>query len=272
MVSVIISTYNRYNTLMQAIKSVVQQTYTNIEIIIVNDVSSDDEYKKTPPNIDRLRWINLEKSSRSIFGYVSMGYVKNKGLSHARGEYIAILDDDDVWLPQKIELQLSAMFKKGYEFSCTEGYIGDGAYEKGKMYPKHFEEYFAASCLEFFKKRGQIWAGELPEIFDYELIKNRNFIIHSSVLVKKSLVEKFGAYQEYLPGGYEDRDLWLRILQYQNCLHLREPLLYYDGRFEKTRRDHQIHRRLYRSIKRKYLVFLYKFKKQYFDSHAVFWM
>ena len=119
-VSVIIPTFNRFKYLLNAIESVKKQTYKNIEIIVVNDCSTEKEYY----NYDfgnNIIVIHLDKNSKNIFGYACAGYVRNQGINASTGFYIAFLDDDDVWFPNKIEIQLNKMKETNCEMSCTEG-------------------------------------------------------------------------------------------------------------------------------------------------------
>ena len=103
LVSVVIPTYNRGETLLRAIDSVLKQTYQNFEIIVVDDCSQE--------NIAQL--IRDLNDNRLIFQRHSNNRggsaARNTGIEKARGEYIAFLDSDDVWLPQKLELQLQAI-------------------------------------------------------------------------------------------------------------------------------------------------------------------
>ena len=99
LVSVLIPSYNRFKYLQNAIQSVQQQNYPNIEIIIINDCSTQDEYytHKFENNVVKL---DLKENQKDILGYVSPGHVRNFGLELANGKYVAFLDDDDIWLPK----------------------------------------------------------------------------------------------------------------------------------------------------------------------------
>lgn len=99
-VSVIIPTYNRAHLVGRAIKSVLDQTFTDLELIVVDDGSTDNTEKAVRSFQDiRIRYIR-HKMSRG------QSAARNTGIKEARGEYIAFLDDDDEWLPQKLERQL----------------------------------------------------------------------------------------------------------------------------------------------------------------------
>ena len=104
-VSVIIPTYNRFKYLLNSINSVRKQTYTNIEIIVINDCSTQQEYYTHNFGSD-VKIIHLIKNSRFVTDFPCTGYVRNKGIEISTGEYIAFLDDDDIWLPNKLEIQI----------------------------------------------------------------------------------------------------------------------------------------------------------------------
>jgi len=237
---------------MQALESVRRQTHRNLEIIVVNDGSDDPRYFDKRP--DNVVWIDLDPNSRRHLGYPCPGYVKNRGLDVSRGEYIAILDDDDLWLPDKISLQLEAMIAKGLEMCCTEGYMGDGPYDQNRDYPVYHREFYGNFCADFFSERGRRWTGQLPETFSRELIEEHNFVIHSSVLIKRELLDRVGFYREFPLGGVreggefraEDWDLWMRCAAFGDFLHLNTPLVYYDGRLS----ERKFGRRLVSKLKR----------------------
>jgi len=99
LVSCIIPTKNRPDLVKRAIQSVFGQSYKNIEIIVVDDSTNDETQKTITPLGGRIRYIKNEKSRGAQ-------YSRNRGLNEARGDAIAFLDDDDIWLPEKTELQL----------------------------------------------------------------------------------------------------------------------------------------------------------------------
>lgn len=117
LVSVIIPLYNRQNTIVRAVESVLNQTYKNIEIIIVDDCSSDDGCKiienKYKLN-DRIHLIKLKKNSGACVA-------RNVGIDAAKGKYIGFLDSDDEYLPLKIELQINKLVLSNSEI-CVSSY------------------------------------------------------------------------------------------------------------------------------------------------------
>jgi teichuronic acid biosynthesis glycosyltransferase TuaG len=135
-VSVVIPTYNRFKYLLNTIKSVKEQTYTNIEIIVVNDKSIQKEYYGYDWESNDIKIIHLEKNSKEIFGYACAGFVRNEGIKLSSGKYIAFCDDDDIWFPNKIEKQLIAMQETGCKMSSSDGLIGKGIFNPTNSYKK----------------------------------------------------------------------------------------------------------------------------------------
>ena len=155
-VTVIIPTYNRFKYLLNSIDSIKNQTYQNIEIIVVNDCSTEENYYTFDFKErfgDNLMVIHLPKNSRKIFDYPCAGYVRNKGIEKSTGRYIAFCDDYDIWFPQKIEIQIKAMKKAGCKMSSTDGLIGRGVYDKNKKYKKYNAEYYFRTLQNRYKRR-----------------------------------------------------------------------------------------------------------------------
>lgn len=110
LITVVIPTYNRMPYIIEAIQSVIAQTYTNWELLIVDDGSTDDTVDVIQTmNDDRIKIIPLKH-----LGLI--GPLRNAGALAGKGEWICFLDSDDVWKPQKLELQLNALKQSG--FSC----------------------------------------------------------------------------------------------------------------------------------------------------------
>ena len=140
-ISVIIPSYNRFEYLLNAIDSVKNQTYSNIEIIVINDGSTQKEYYENNLSSEIIK-IDLQTNQKNIIGYVSEGYIRNFGINKASGEYLAFLDDDDIWMPEKLEMQLNRLLETGSKFSSTEGFYGKGIFDNSKNYPLYNEDYF----------------------------------------------------------------------------------------------------------------------------------
>lgn len=126
MISVIIPTYNRSSTILRAAKSVLQQSLRDLELIIVDDCSSDNtEAIVKGIKDDRLRFYRLDKN-------VGACAARNKGVELARGEYIAFQDSDDEWLSNKLEIQLNLLKSSGADVCfCSLDNIGlNGNHER----------------------------------------------------------------------------------------------------------------------------------------------
>lgn len=238
-VSVIIPTYNRFIFLSQAIKSVVNQSYEDIEIIIVNDCSSEKVYYtydfssflKSQSHLQRsIKVINLQQNSKELFGYACAAYVRNSGINIATGKYIAFLDDDDMWFPTKIEKQIAAMKKTKCKMSSTEGIIGKGLFDayNYNSYKAYNSEHYYETLKYIYRSNGSnILDNGFPDIWNLDFIKIHNCIICSSVLMERDLVEKIGMMKE-VRNGEEDYDYWLRALDYTDCAYVKDKLFYYD--------------------------------------------
>lgn len=114
LVSVITPAYNCAEFLGKTIESVIFQTYTNWEMIIVDDCSTDNTADVVKSYSDsRIKYFCLEKNSGAAVA-------RTQAMKIANGEYMAFLDSDDLWLPKKLEKQLDFMNKNDYAFSCTE--------------------------------------------------------------------------------------------------------------------------------------------------------
>lgn len=230
MVSVIIPTYNRYQFMLNAVKSVKEQTYKNIEIIVINDCSTEKEYYDTSNNIlNDVTIIHLEENSRKKLGYPCAGYVRNKGIIKATGKYIAFLDDDDIWLPNKLEYQIKMMNTSNCKMSCTDGLIGSGVYDINKKYMVYNAENFYNTLQNIYKSRGSnLLDNGFPDIWNLNFLKIHNCCITSSVVIERSILDKINNMKEF-KNGTEDYDCWLRVLEHTNIAYVKDICFYYDG-------------------------------------------
>ena len=169
LVSVIIPNYNSFLYIEDTINSVLNQSYENIEIIVVDDFSTDDSViVKNLTKSKNIKIIKLESNFGRPAG------PRNIGLDCAQGDFIAFLDSDDIWHHQKIEIQLKKMKEEDIAFSST-----DIEHFKNKESLKNFDKIYDTNKI-FFKKR------KLNDL----LIKN--FIISgSSVLMQKGNNQRY---------------------------------------------------------------------------------
>tara|TARA_B100001057_G_scaffold450824_1_gene493248 strand:+ start:257 stop:958 length:702 start_codon:yes stop_codon:yes gene_type:complete len=230
-VSVIIPTFNRYYSLFNAVDSVKQQTYKHIEIIVVDDNSTDDNYNNL--KIEGVKIIKLEEGSKQKLNYGCGALPRNVGMYYATGDWIAFLDDDDIWMPNKLEFQMNEMIKHNSLMSSTDGYIGSGYYNPKKIYKIYNKEYYYESLKKIFN-----YDTELPDLFNKKFVEIHNPIITSSVCFNKDLYHKIGDMKLIKNGGeiingvkeWQDWDYWKRMLQHTDCLYIKEPLFYYNNK------------------------------------------
>lgn len=146
LVSVVIPTYKRFDTLSRAIKSVVFQTYKNIEILVVDDNEPEDSYSnEVRKMIDSLNIPNLKLITQNK--HINGAAARNAGIIQAKGEFIAFLDDDDMWLPEKISKEIK--FLKN-----LPKYVGAVSsrkvfYKDGKI--NHISEFWKSDSSQNFK-------------------------------------------------------------------------------------------------------------------------
>lgn len=114
LVSIITPSYNTANFIAKTIQCVLDQTYTNWEMIIVDDCSTDNTDEIVAPFLmdKRIKYLKNEKNSGAAV-------TRNKALREAKGKWIAFLDSDDLWMPEKLEKQIKFMEENGYHFSYT---------------------------------------------------------------------------------------------------------------------------------------------------------
>lgn len=113
LVSVIMPSYNTAKFIEETVRSVLEQTYTNLELLIVDDCSTDNTDEVVASFRDkRIRYLKNKENSGAAVS-------RNRALRAAKGRWIAFLDSDDLWKPQKLEKQIRFMEEKGYHFSYT---------------------------------------------------------------------------------------------------------------------------------------------------------
>lgn len=224
LVSVIIPSFNRFKYLLNAIKSVEDQDYKNYEIIVVNDGSTEKEYYKSKFN-KKVKFIHLEQNQKDIYGY-GPGSIRNFGTKQASGKYLAFLDDDDIWLKNKLNFQISEMEKLNIKMSSTEGLYGSGIYDPDKNYELYNREHYFKDLKFKFRKTNFI-KKDLPKIWNYDFSQIHNCFITSSVIVEKNIYDQAGGFRN-LP-RWADYDCWLAIQQLTDSLYIDQPFFYYDS-------------------------------------------
>lgn len=235
-VSVVIPTYNRFKYLLNAIISVKAQTYKNIEIIVVNDGSTQDEYYKYDfkKNFgDNFYILHLPRNSKEIYGHPCQASVRNIGMMLSNGKYIAFLDDDDIFLPSKIEKQVSAMKQFNWALSCSEAYQGKGIYNPSMKYDTmHYNGACWRALQEIFNHNNKLdllykmYCNEIGIWGEEELSVHNCTVGGSTIIMEKKLIKKAGYFPTISYG--EDYKYWKKLVKYSRCVFLREPLSYID--------------------------------------------
>ncbi len=212
LVSIIIPTYNRYDHLIHAIRSCLNQTYSNTEIIVVNDASTDPRYMDgSLDHFPRTTVLHLPVNQRQKYGTsAAQGMTRQEGILVARGEWIAFLDDDDWFQVEKIEKQMTALTGTPYLFCCTN------------MTRIHHDKPPTSDSLSFQSVGSYFSTGSLPRVLSPELIQQTNYVNNSSVLIHRSVIERTGPFRAV---PYEDWDYWKRTGL--PALYLDEPLVNY---------------------------------------------
>lgn len=198
-VSVIIPTWNRAATIVKAVRSALEQSHPVTEVLVCDDGSTDETKELLAAIIDpRVRIIEGPRAGRPAIP-------RNRGITQAKGEWIAFLDSDDAWLPEKIGKQIAAVKKPDCKASCTNAYrVLPG---KGRVSP----------YLEI--KKDKI-------TFD-DLIRT-NFVICSSAMIHRSVLEKIKGFPEDENlKAIEDYALWLRVATLTDFAFIAEPVVDY---------------------------------------------
>ena len=131
-VTVVIPSFNRISYLTNALESVFSQTYDDFEIVVINDGSTDPKYK-SHKYLDKIHQIDLETNQKLLNGF-GPGNIRNFGNIKSNSKYIAFLDDDDIWMPNKLEEQINALEKYNEKMVCSDAFIGEGIYNKSFNY------------------------------------------------------------------------------------------------------------------------------------------
>lgn len=181
-VSVIMPAYNAEKYIEEAVRSVIAQTYQNWELFIIDDCSSD----RTPEIAKRFS----EEDSRIVFlqneENVNVAKTRNRGFDCCTGDYVALLDSDDIWLPEKLEKQIKKMEETGADISyCSYGIMSETG-EKAK--PDYI----------------------VSEKVDFDKLLKENIIGCSTVLLSSEIAKKYRFMQNFY---HEDYVLWLKILE-----------------------------------------------------------
>jgi hypothetical protein len=198
MVSVVIATFNRANLLSETLRSVFSQTYCDFEIVVIDDGSTDDTRKvvaQLAGECPQVRYFYQANQGRSA--------ARNRGIEMARGKYVAFLDSDDIWLPSKLETQVTALeTRPEYAMAYSSAAVIDDA---GNLLP----HVYRASAS------GDIY----PDVAFYVPVT----VLLPTVLVRTDALRHVGPFDVQLD-RFEDTDMWRRLSRCNRVLAIREPL------------------------------------------------
>ena len=208
LVSVYINAYNAEKFILETVNSVLNQTYKNLQVIVVDDGSTD----KTPEILASIDDNRLEVYRVEPNGHISNAL--NVGLSHAKGEYVAHLDSDDLWAPNKIERQIEILENNPQYGMCIthSNVISEDGGPVGIEY-------------EIFNTVYAIKNMPRAQMFRY-LYDCANHINHCTVLIRSDIVKKVGKYDLSML-CLHDFDYWMRVLCYTSVYVIEEPLVSY---------------------------------------------
>lgn len=197
LVSVVIPVYNSEDTIHKTLQSVIDQTYDNFEILLIDDGSKDTSKEKIDDFIRENPTFNISYTYQENKGASA---ARNVGLKNAKGKYIALLDSDDVWDRDKIALQLEA-FSQNREIDLLATNRND--------------EKFSSFLGHKFGKITRI---------STSLLLYKNFLLTPTVLFKKSIIDEVGYFDESMTHA-EDLNYFLRISIQFNCFLYNESLV-----------------------------------------------
>lgn len=228
LVSVVVPTFNRAQLLSETIDSILGQTFQKFEIIIVDNMSEDgtEAYVKGLDD-PRIRYYRNPNN-----GVIAIN--RNFGIRQARGTYIAFCDDDDLWLPEKLQKQLTHFSAEGISCVATD--------------------YIPIGDVKFINKSLQFLPGEKYRDFLYkEILFSFNPVVTSSTLVRKDFLLEEGGFDESRKFQFiEDWELWLRLSRKSKIRILAEELLKYRMSRKEGRDDRQVALNLLKIIEKHY--------------------
>ena len=201
-VSVIIPAYNVAAYIGETLESVFEQTFTDFEVIVVNDGSPDTEQleEAVQPYLDRVIYLKQENCGA--------GAARNAGLQVARGRLIAFLDADDIWLPNYLHEQIEFMNARECELVCADALLFCDDATEGRSYMGVLMNEAAA----------------IDDVTFLQLVDARRSLITSGVVARRQSIIEIGFFDEGLRRG-QDFDLWLRLALAGNRLSFQRQVL-----------------------------------------------
>lgn len=205
-VSIVIPAYNRAGTIRSAIESVLRQTYTDFEVLIVDDGSTDDTMAKVAEISDpRIRMLANPEN-------MGAGAARNTGIDHAKGVWIAFQDSDDEWLPEKLQKQMQLLTAKGADhIACYCGLLVVGQLNQSQ-HERRQVLYIPDSKLA--RVDGDI----------SRTVLSTNPASTQTLVIRRDIIKAIGGFDEDLP-ALEDWEYVLRLAQQGSFAFVDEPLV-----------------------------------------------
>ena len=221
-VSCIITSYKRdISIVKRALKSILAQTWENIEVLIIDDNRGEGAYEFSEPmrmlayEFDKVRYFQTREPHGAQVA-------RNMGIDNATGDYIAFLDDDDEWLPEKLEKQVRLMEENPEAGMCyCKGYIVDESRavpDNGNIYGKAFK----------------------PAVTYKELLRDDTIGTTSQALIRREVFEKVGGFDVRFPAR-QDYEMWVRISRDFKMVGVDEPLFKYYKNMQGVEHDQISH-------------------------------
>ena len=203
LVSIIIPTYNRANFLRLTLESIANQTYQNVEVCVVDDGTPSQENRLLCEQYEKVQYIKIENTG-------GPAKPRNEGIKLAKGKYLAFVDDDDIWLPTKLEVQV-AILEQNLDFGLVHG------------------------CCEIIDGKGIlqnriIGRPGTPDVKhgDVKMRMMGNWtVMMPTSFVRKVIVDRIGYFNEEMPAAGEDVEFWTRCSFETKFYYVDEPVVYY---------------------------------------------
>ena len=200
LISIILPAYNAEKTLAESVDSVLAQTYDKIELVIIDDGSTDGTRAIAE------KYAQKDCRVKVLCNEVNIGVLKTRmrGVRSAKGQWLAFIDSDDLWDPDKLKRQMQLQERTGSVLTyCSSKFIG---YDGNEI----------------------SWVMHVPAEVNYRRLLKQNVILNSSVVVRKDLFLKYSPFSEDQRDMHEDYACWLLILKDGYSVSgLDEPLLTY---------------------------------------------
>lgn len=202
--SVIVPAYNAPRTIRTTVESVLSQTTTDLELIVIDDGSADQTPAVVSSYADRDPRVRLIRQANT-----GTAGARNRGLAEARGELISLLDNDDAWLPHHLERAEATLADRGVGVSYADAWILS---DETKLLHRR-------TSLSFYADRAAPDAGAEQAL---AALLRKNFIIASSATLTRTALELVGEFDAELRGT-DDWDMWLRVTGAGLSAHLSDP-------------------------------------------------